>query len=283
MKLGRKPARHTAHTIQSAYLLDRALAPLGAPPMISFDYGAAVDKATCGNWGMLGNDNYSDCCEADDGHQLMMRTANVGTILIPTTEQVLKLYTAETGFNPDVPSSDQGTDETADCEWMCAQGFLGHKAEATTGVNPTSLTNLQWCVQLFGACKFGVNLPQSAMDQFNAGKPWTVVERDGGIIGGHDIPGISYSAATKMFDVITWGQRIQASFDWVLEYTEEAHALLFPDFIRASGNSPAGFSLEMLLRGLSAIAFPSPPRGSTHRHHRRRMRRLRRQRQNNNE
>jgi hypothetical protein len=273
LKFGRKPAVHNERTKQSGFAMDRALAPLGAAPAVSNDYVAAVDAVTGGNWQMLGNDQWGDCCEADDGHYLMLRTANQGPMVIPTTAEVLALYSAETGFDPSNPNTDQGTDEVSDCEFMVNTGLLGHKAESTAFVDPHNENYLKWCIQLFGGCKFGINFPQSAMDQFNAGQPWTVVANDGGIIGGHDVVGVKYDGT--YFYVVTWGKLQAVSPAWIDQYADEAHVLLFPDWIAANGASPAGFSLMTLIEDLKAISFF--PTSGIRRHHRRRLRRLARE------
>lgn len=257
LKLGRKPAVFTRRSLLSALIIQRHLAGLGRPPANSADYTTAVEKVVGGSsrWGMMGNDQYGDCVEADEGHYLMLRTANAATIVIPTEQDVLGLYTAETGFNPSDPNTDEGTDETSDCEYMVSTGLLGHKATQTGSVDPTNFDLMRWCIQLFGACKIGINVPQSAMDQFNAGQPWGQVENDGGIVGGHDVPLVRYYADGS-FDCITWGtrHRILPSFlSPKAGYLEEAHVLLFPDFITATGNTPAGFNLIMLLADLPLV------------------------------
>lgn len=252
MRLGRRTPVHTLRTMRSALVLAKALDPLGSPPTVSNDYYSAVENATGGDYGLLGNDRFGCCVEADDGHFLMLRTANTGQIVIPTTEDILALYSAETGFSEGDPSSDQGTDETSDCAYMVKNGLLGHKAEATGMVDPENLDHLRWAVQLFGGCKLGVRLPKSAMDQFNSGQPWSVVANDGGIEGGHDILGVGYVAAGLW--AVTWGKRVLIAWDWLTKYLEEAHALLFPDFIRSTGLAPSGFSLSNLLADLPKVA-----------------------------
>jgi hypothetical protein len=268
LKFGRKPAVHNERTKQSGFVMDRVLAPLGLAPVQSNDYVAAVNAVTQGDWFMLGNDQWGDCVEADDGHYLMLRTANQGPMVVPTTAEVLALYSAETGFDPNNPSTDQGTDEASDCEFMVSTGLLGHVAEATAFVDPHNENYLKWCIQLFGGCKFGVNFPQSAMDQFNSGEPWTVVPNDGGIIGGHDVLGVQYDA--DFFYVVTWGKLQPVAPEWIDHYADEAHVLLFADWIAANGAAPSGFNLATLLQDLKAISFF--PSSGIRRQHRRKKR-----------
>lgn len=252
MKLGRKPAVRTRRTMMSAISIFNSLDSLGAPPTASDDYVTAVDATAHGDWGMLGNDKYGCCVEADDGHFLMLRTANAGQIVVPTEDDILTLYGAQTGFTPSDPKTDQGSDETSDCAYMVSNGLLGHKADATGAVDPGNLDHIRWCIQLFGGCKFGVMLPKSAEDQFAAGQPWSVVADDGGILGGHDVLGVRYVAG--MFEVVTWKRVHPVEPAWLLKYLDEAHVLLFADWIRQNGNAPSGFSLAALLADLPKVA-----------------------------
>jgi hypothetical protein len=253
LKLGKRPAWHNEVTKRSGIAMGMALRPLGAAPLISNDYVSAVTAAVGADWGMFGNDEFSDCVQADDGHYLMVRTANAGSIVVPTLADILALYGAETGFNQNDPSTDQGTVEFLDCQYMVTSGLLGHKANATGYVDPNDLNHLRWCIQLFGGCKFGVNLPQSAMDQFNDGQPWTVLFDDGGIIGGHDVLGVRYDS--EWFHIVTWGSVWKVAPSWILKYADEAHALLFADWIEENGAAPNGFNLKKLLTALGEIEY----------------------------
>jgi hypothetical protein len=263
LKFGRKPAVHTRRTMRLAIATARALDELGTPPAVSTVWSRAVaQQVGGGNWGMMGNDEWGDCVEAADGHDLMVRSANVGKVVIPTTDQIVALYSAETGFNPkDGPPgsnpTDQGTDETSDCRFMTSTGILGHKADATGPIDPSNIDHVRWAVELFGACRLGVNVPQSAMDQFNAGQPWTVVANDGGIVGGHGISIIEYDP--DWYYVVTWGRTQKLDAAWLAKYCDEAHVMLFADWFNAAGKAPPGFDLQALLADLKTIEASAAP------------------------
>jgi hypothetical protein len=250
-KFGRKPAVHTPRTAASLTVMRRIIAALGVPPVVSTDYTAAVIDVVGTDWQMLGNDNYGDCVEADDGHYLMLRTANTGKIIVPTEKQILALYSDETGFNPKDPKTDQGTDETSDCEYMVTTGLMGHRADATGMIDPASLTSLQWAIQLFGGCKLGINCPVSAIEQFDNGEPWQLIADDGGIAGGHDVLLVGYDQA--YFYGVTWGKLQMITGSWLLKYADEAHALIFGDWVEANGTTPSHFNLDQLLEDLPQI------------------------------
>ena len=225
LKLGRKPARFTRESFMRSHVLARYLSALGPAPATSPDWVSAVT----GTWGMFDNgpdpnapaplsQGVSDCVIADCAHQEMLRTANVGTIYIPTDLQVLALYAYFQGMNIDPNSSnldanaiaaylqqnDNGCDELTVIQYLTTTGWQGRKLDGSANLDPTQLDQLKWAVCIFGACRLGVNLPQSAMDQFNAGQPWDYVAGSP-YIGGHDVPIVKYDGT--YFYVVTWTRR----------------------------------------------------------------------------
>jgi hypothetical protein len=254
VRLGRKPARHTLRTMRSAIVMARHLAALGPAPDASNDYVSAVRAP----WGMMLNDSLGDCVCADTGHTLMLRTANAGpSLVVPSDDDVLALYEAVGGYDPGDPSTDQGCDETSMCDYLEATGFLGHKSDATGSVDPANLDHVRWCIQLFGACRLGINFPAYAMDAFNAGKPWDAPGSgdDTTIEGGHDVPLVDYRAGT--FTCITWGRPQIVTPAFLALYCEEAHSELFFDWVRAQGTAPSGLSLDQLAADLAQIGAPA--------------------------
>jgi hypothetical protein len=254
-KLGRKPARFTRRTFRSGIVMSRALDALGDPPAVSNDYVSAVTVP----WGTMLNDQLGDCVCADTGHALMLRTANAGGIIVPTDAEIEQLYEVVGGYDPsqaqpngDNPT-DQGCDETSMCEYLQTTGFLGHKADAIGSVDPANLAHIEWCVQLFGTCRLGINLPQSALDQTDAGQPWDDIG-DQNIVGGHDVPIVGYKGDT--FLVVTWGQvqQVTRAFLANAAYIEEAHSELFFDWAQAQGSTPSGLSFDQLAADLKEIS-----------------------------
>jgi hypothetical protein len=249
-QMGRTPTLHTLKTMRSSIIMARTLDALGPPPTVCNDYIAAVKAAVGNDWGYMGNDSAGDCVEADTAHSLMQRTANSGKIIIPTTQQALAQYSAITGYIIGNNMTDNGTNETTACQYNETTGFLGHKSDATGMIDPASINHIKWCIQLFGACRTGVNLPQSAMEQSNNGKPWTLV-KGSPIIGGHDVPYLYYDA--NYFYCNTWGLITPIAYDWHREYCDEVHSELFFDWIRTQGTAPNNFSLDQLAQDMASI------------------------------
>jgi hypothetical protein len=260
-KLGRRAALHTRRTMVSALALQRALAPLGAPPGVSDDYVAAVDKVTGGDWGMCLNDSLGDCVIADSAHQVMLHTANGGGIVTPSDQDCLAMYVAVGGYNPNAAlvngenPTDQGCVEVDACQYLQSTGLCGQKSAGTGSVDPANLDHLRWAVQLFGACRLGITVTQSMMDDTDAGNPWT--RASGAVLGGHDVPIVKYDA--QFAYVVTWGKLQAVAWGLVAEqsFLDEAHAEVWPDFVTAAGTAPNGFDLPALLAALPALVVSS--------------------------
>lgn len=214
--------------------------------------GHIFDLTTTSRWYIADGIVTHNCVCADTGHALMLRTANAsGSIVVPSDADIEKLYEVVGGFDPSDPQdTDNGCDETTMCEYLEKTGFLGHKSDATGTVEPSNLDHLRWCVQLFGTCRLGVNLPQSAVDAFNnsgGSQAWDV-GGDETIVGGHDVPLVGYKGDS--FLCVTWGVVQPMTGEFILKFVEEVHSELFPDWIAQQGTAPSGFDLQDLLARL---------------------------------
>jgi hypothetical protein len=250
-KTGRRAPVHTLRTMRSALALFRALDPLGSPPVKCTDYVSAVLKQSPAGWGMYLNDQLGDCVVADSCHQVMLHTANAGTIVIPTDQDALTMYEAVGGYVPGNPSTDQGCDETAACQYLQTTGLCGQKSAGSASVDPTNLDHIRWTVQIFGACRLGILVDSNMEQLFSSKQPWvTPAGADG---EGHDVPVIDYDAEYAYVD--TWGgvQPVSWSLMANSAFLEEAHAEVWPDFVSAGGTAPNGFNLAAMLADLAAL------------------------------
>ena len=253
-KLGRRPAVHNRRTMRLAIAMHKALDTLGTPPATSDDYVTAVTSQSSSGWGMFLNDQLGDCVCADSCHQVMLHTANVGTIVIPTNQDCLALYEAVGGYKPGDPSTDQGCDETAMCAYLEATGVAGQKSAATGPIDPTNLDHIRWSVQLFGACRLGIIVDDQMETQFSSGQPWTTpAAANDSSAGGHDVPVVRYDQ--NFAYVVTWGALQPVAWSLMAQsaFLDECHAEVWPDFIAATGNAPNGFDLAQLLGDLGSV------------------------------
>lgn len=266
-KLGRLPnsgrprVRLTADHVPASY----------SPPA-TLDRYTAIPVATIG---MDGNDSVADCTCADVDHELKCVQVAAGNPEVTSTAaEVLAAYSAITGYDPADPNSDQGAEMQQVRDFWQKTGFtLGgtvHKILLFAELDVHDVTVGQWVLDQFGAVGVGVNLPQSAMDQFDAGQPWDVVADDGGILGGHAVAYVGYTAAGPVF--LSWGQVVHATWAWWSAYVEEAWGSFLRDIVDAQGNSPTHETLYQLGQEFSAqfgkpnpvpapIPSPTPPPG----------------------
>lgn len=245
MKLGRLAPKVHAKTLKFSNYL-RSDAPAPPPAKAFYEYVLPPN-----GWGMLGNDDIGDCTCADAGHRIMLWTKHQGELVTPNNQQVISAYSAITGYDPATGENDNGAAMTDVFEYCRTTGIAGHKIEAWVAVDFTNLLHVRQAIYLFGHLSIGVNLPESAMDQVNAGQPWDVVDPDGGIDGGHDVPIFGYGS--EGFTCVTWGQLQQIGLPWFQKYVEEAYSAVSLDWLNAGGLAPNSLNMEALTADLAAL------------------------------
>jgi len=249
-KLGRKPARHILSTPSLGDFLDKATS---WPAVAAQGWEYAVPS---GGYQMLGNDQYGDCAEAGAIHLIQTQTANTGKPLVGTTEQTLALYTALTGFDPNDPSTDQGTDLLTLLQYWKSTGInvtdangkpYIHKILGWASLDLTSTAQIRYASYTFGGTYLGINCPQSAIDDtsnwlYNPSSPNA---------GGHCIPGAGQGAAGG--HIVSWGLSIPFDWQFMLNYLEEGYIIVSNEWLEANGKSPSGLDLNGLLAAMKAL------------------------------
>lgn len=245
-KLGKLAPKYNPKTLKFTKYLSPAIP--SPPEKVYREY-----KIADADWGMFGNDTVGDCTCAAIAHMLMLFTAHTGKIVVPTLDDVIKLYTAVSGYIPGDDSTDNGTAITDVLNYWQTFGLAGHKILGWAQINNGSTLRRAQGVWLFGALDVGVQLPDSAEDQFAQGKDFEIVPK-AKIVGGHSIiqPGYGHLGD----DFVTWGKGYQkASRQWTNRYMDEAYIVITEDWINeASGLAPNGFNIDELRADLKAIA-----------------------------
>lgn len=254
--LGKKPATHDPRDLKFGRYLIEPKIPL--TPTTDLGHPEYFSK----DWGMLGNDYYGNCVFAGSDHEHMLWDAEAGTSVTFTDQTALADYSAVTGFNKNDPNSDQGTNMRDAMNYRRKTGIVDadnkrHKIAAFTALQPGSIVQLKQCIWLFGAAAVGIEFPDSAMDQFNNGEPWTVV-KGASIEGGHYIPVVQYLADEDMFICVTWGQLQKVAPSFLQKYMDEAYGVLSEEMLKG-GVSLEGFNLDVLNQDLSDIGNQTPP------------------------
>ena len=231
-------------------VIDRFMdtAALPAPP-------PTVDRASkVTAWPMYGNDRIGDCTCAAVGHEIQAWTAyGMGEVTIPESA-VIQAYSAITGYNPATGANDNGANVQDVLGYWQKTGVGGHQIGGfaqLTGLD--NLTLAKQCLDLFGTVYLGIEVPESAMEQFGAGEPWTYVG-DRNIVGGHAIP-VQYwtTDVTGEIEVITWGKRQRMTRRFWYEYVEEAWVVFSPDQFGLHDVNPDGLDVDQLRTDFTSL------------------------------
>lgn len=253
-KLGR-----TANSGKPRLTLTADAMPVDYDPPATLDRYSAVSVTT---WGMDGNDNVGDCTCADVDHEAKaMQVAAGNTEVASTAEEVLAAYSAITGYNPDDPDTDQGAEmQDVRAYWQKTGFTLGGLPDRIlmfAELDHTNTALVQWALDQVGAIGLGVNFPTSAMDQFNAGEPWSVV-KGSTIEGGHAVALLGYDET--YWYVLTWGAIQKVEQAWFAAYVEEAWLSLSADFVdQHTGTDPLGSTLYQLGVEFAALTGKANP------------------------
>jgi hypothetical protein len=266
-RLGRRPPRSAARSPRLA--LSRFLTGQlpTTPPIVDW-----VSRVGASNWQMYGNDRWGDCVFAAAGHMITATSLyGTGALITPSEAEILRAYSAVTGFDPNAgpPGSnptDQGTVVQDALSYWRRTGVAGHKILAFAEVDVRDLAEVADALYLFGHLMLGVNLPNAAMQQFDAGQAWHLTPDDGGTAGGHAV-NLGYEARGGGYRAITWGRSQPFSADWWAKYVEEAWVVVSPEWLTAAGTDPAGVDLAALSTAFTALtgqpfpSIPTPPAG----------------------
>lgn len=247
LKLGKRPARKGAISLKFADLVQQTELP--KPPRF-FGHEALMDCP----WGMLGNDRFGDCVMAGAAHETMMwsREGEAPDALF-TEDNVLEDYGAVTGFSPNDPDSDQGTDMQEAASYRRRVGIIDHvgqrhKVAAYLAIDPGDLKAHYQAMWLFGAVGIGFAFPSSAWDQFDASKPWKVV-KGSRIEGGHYVP-LLFKRRTM--ECVTWGRTQGMTVDFFHKYNDESVVYVSEEAL-TSRRSPEGFDYDTLIKFLGGL------------------------------
>jgi hypothetical protein len=250
-KLGKKPARRGAVKFKLMTYLVKPQLP--KPPKV-FGHQGLIGA----NWSMLGNDQYGDCVWAGAAHETMLWNKEAQRTVIFDDKNVLKDYSTVTGFNANDPNSDQGTDMQVAASYRRKTGVLDadgkrHKLRAYLALKPGDVDQLAIAMYLFSAVGIGIKFPDSAMAQFNAGKPWDVVAGPAPTEG-HYIPGVGRDGKGNIV-VVTWGKVQLMTPRFYKKYCDEAVVYISEEMLVPPWNTTLeGLNLSQLDADLKALA-----------------------------
>lgn len=215
------------------------------------------------SWPMYLNDSIGDCTCATTGHIIQaFSTYGQGKTITVSDDDVLSAYEAVSGYNPRTGANDNGAYVQDVLNYWRKNGVGGHKNLAFAAVDFKNKDEVRKATEIFGGVYLGIDFPDTAMDQFDAGKPWDVVA-GAKSEGGHAINLGFYDVDTNTYKVVTWGrvqEMTQAFFD---KYVDECWVVITPEWLNEQGLTPTGIDLYSLGQDFATLTgeknpFPQP-------------------------
>lgn len=216
-KLGKLAKRVDARTLQlKDFLVYKNLPPLPD----SCDVDLAFTNFS--NNHMFSNDQYGDCVIAGRAHMtLRFEEFEEKKLILITDKEVTTEYFKETGGSDSGLNMLNSLNEWRKSGWTAAGKIYDIHAYAE--INKSNHDELKYTVLLLRGAYTGFSVPQSAMDQFNAKKPWTVV-LGSPIIGGHCVYIKAYNEIGPI--CVTWGANQQMTWEFWDKYFDEAYGII---------------------------------------------------------
>jgi len=206
------------------------------------------------------NDTLGDCVIAGMGHITGVLTANTGSPLMLTKEQIISLYSSIGGYVPGDPSTDNGCDEQTALNWWQQNGLYSgeHKITGWLAVDATNPVEVRIAIWLFENLMFGVNLPDEWVNPMPSGSGF-VWENSGGPDpdNGHCFTSQSYGQGGV--GIATWGMLGTVTNRAVARYAGpkgggELYTVISADSIaKATQKAPNGFDFSQLLADFESM------------------------------
>lgn len=168
------------------------------------------------------NDQLGDCVMAGRAHQtLRFEMAEQKKLISISDDEVKAEYFRETG------GADSGLVVSDSLRnWRRLGWYAGgknYKIRAYARLDVANQYQVKSAIYADLGMGIGFDVPQSAMDQFNNGQPWTLVPGHNPSLGGHYVYCVGYDK--DGITCVTWGRRQRMSWDFFSKYTDEAWAI----------------------------------------------------------
>jgi hypothetical protein len=194
---------------------------------------------------MDGNDQIGDCTIAGVAHLLAAWDAEVHEHdPVPGEQAVMQEYFSLTG------GPDSGLNEAEVLKTWHTSGLFGNTIAGYAPVNPKDLLQLHQAIAFYGGCYLGIECPESAQEQAEAGEPWTYVEGSP-IVGGHCVAALGYGPNGGLH-VASWGKVIVMEAGFMAHYLDEAWVILSEQMVQARRDA-LGINLEALQADLTRV------------------------------
>lgn len=248
MKFGKLVKKRDPRTLSLKSILDTDALP-SIPETFS-----PIDLSTV-KFQMYGNDQYGDCAFAKEGNILTFwgKLKHGDAYEAPTLQEILDAYSAVTGFNPNDPSTDQGTILLDMLNYWRKHPMHGHWLAGYGEIQLQNTDLLDASIFLFQGADLGVQIPEHTMEDIEAGKKiFDVPSRHSSIIGGHDIPALTYDQDN--YNVASWGEPYKMTKAFYYTYCDEAYALIGHEYMQKNKTIVNGVRINVLENYLKSLA-----------------------------
>lgn len=240
LKLGKLPRKEHPLTLD----LSKYVKLADPPRAFAYEYNIS-------DWTMMGNDKIGDCTFASPGHLEMEWSSRTYGLYIPSLQDIIRGYSAVSGYDPQTGMNDNGCVITDVLEYWRTTGIANRKILGWAQIDTSNITAIKQAITIFGGLDIGFNVTETAMNEFSSGQAWNNTS-DKNIVGGHCVCVLGYGSLGCT--CITWAKRQQMSWEFWKTYVDEAYAIITQDWLTAAQKTPIfGFDLQTLQADLQAL------------------------------
>ena len=214
LMLGKKPAKHDARNL----LVKDIIKEVALPSSYNFDTKHKGIPTP-----MYGNDVHGDCVIAGRAHQTLRFEVLEQKKILPITEaEVIREWKKENGNTEDGLYVLDSLKLWRKNGWIA--GGKKYKIKAFAQNNPANSTEIKTTIYNNVGIGLGLSLPDTWVDEFDAGKPWKDTSESPNPYNGHYVFVCGY---TKTYlTCVTWGKKQKMTWNFFREYTDEAYACI---------------------------------------------------------
>lgn len=211
-------------------------------------------------WSVMLNDSLGDCTCAAFYHARQIWSKACSNEDTQPDSSVLALYEATCGYIPGDPSTDNGGAEQDVLAYLHSTGAplangTRDKILAFIEVDQRNMEDVHRTIYECGLAYIGFNVPSSVMPpNGETPKVWDVVKGETDPIGGHAIILTGYKENGNM-GLISWGENYEMTPAFFSAFVDEVYAIASLDWVKATGNTPLGMTLDELASQMRYFAL----------------------------
>jgi hypothetical protein len=243
-KLGKKKPKIDKRTFKLAALLKPKVPKAPAEWDFDMDHPAIPTP-------MFGNDVHGDCVIAGRAHQtLRFEEIEQNAKLAITDTDVLREWHRENGNSEDGLVVLDALNMWRQKGWKaCGKKY---SIAAFAAIDRKDHSEVKTAIYLLTGAGMGMQVPKSAMQQIQVGKPWDVVAGPSGVPGPNDGHYVYLCGYTKTGPVcVTWGRKQQMTWRFFDRYCDELYAIV--DDLDKWRKGPPGIDVSKLQGYLNAL------------------------------